>query len=139
MDSEKWSLGVPVSARGGVGTVSPFLLSRFSEGTGEIALWSGLGMGHLGSDTVGGGRCSVVVVVAPSKQGGGLALSRLLCSAYPFLSVKACLCFCWLGGWTPLFLGLLHPDRGGVLSSVELLWVVLCCGIPGLRCTFPRC
>ena len=70
MDSEKWSLGVPGSARGGVGTVSPFLLGRFSEWTGEVALWSGLGMGHLGSDTVGGGRCSVVVVVAPSKQGG---------------------------------------------------------------------
>ena len=84
MDSEKWSLGVPGSARGGVGTVSPFLLSRFSEWTGEVALWSGLGMGHLGSDTVGKGRCSVVVVVAPSKQGGGLlALCWLLCSAYP--------------------------------------------------------
>ena len=66
----------------------------------------------------------MVVVVAPSKQGGGCWLCAGSCVLLtPFLSVKACLCF-WLARWLgSAAVGLLHPDRGGVRSSVELLWV----------------
>ena len=139
MDSEKWSLGVPGSARGGGRHRLSFLVGRFSERTGGLLCGPGSEWATSGRIPSGGGGVRWWWWWLLVSRGGGWALSRLLCSAYPFLSVKACVCFCRLGGWTPLFLGLLHPDRGGVRSSVELLWVVLCCGMPGLRCTFPRC
>ena len=84
MDSEKWRLDVPVSARGGAGTVSLFLSFLISSPSRTLRNVVRARMGSTsGPDTVGRAVYGVRVV-APSKQGGGLlALCRLLCCCLP--------------------------------------------------------